>query len=498
MFADGRPRIVNIKGIRMDAEFGPSMIYITNLDKPGFIGKFSSTLGDAGINIATFHVGREAPGGNADRADRDRRRAAAGRARQGAGAAAGAVGAAAEVLRPPKRGSYRWASSFLRISSAQRWSSFCRACCALSNSLGLIEIATMAVPLKALDVLLDVAMAIWERDRAKKEREEQEKQRTIEAVFKQGAAAIEKGMQAIVNSAATVQGFMDTWERNARNPGFHYARVRAVVEVQSYVGIVSARAEKIHSMTTYRIVSLNVKAVAGYRDFEIEDNGEEQEVEKTDEEKLALIKKGHWNPDLFRKTVRNRSLGYTIVPPLHTPFDVVVTKIGNLFVDVTNVITEVAGTGSLWLEEFNGFNFKNDWKEQFNVEPQFNAPLDPAVCEFCLRYLFASAKVLSRHALEQQDLEGNLEDPRKGYKRRFELLQSRVDHDRAPYNKNFSDFVRQVGRLVKSGRADADVAAAVEELQLGARSIWNDLRRIEDNIKNPEYYYLGPSYKPEQ
>ena len=65
VFADGRPRIVNIKGIRMDAEFGQSMIYITNLDKPGFIGKFSSTMGDAGINIATFHVGREAPGGNA-------------------------------------------------------------------------------------------------------------------------------------------------------------------------------------------------------------------------------------------------------------------------------------------------------------------------------------------------------------------------------------------------------------------------------------------------
>jgi len=65
VFADGRPRIVNIKGIRMDAEFGPQMIYITNLDKPGFIGKFSMTLGDAGINIATFHVGREAPGGNA-------------------------------------------------------------------------------------------------------------------------------------------------------------------------------------------------------------------------------------------------------------------------------------------------------------------------------------------------------------------------------------------------------------------------------------------------
>jgi D-3-phosphoglycerate dehydrogenase len=41
------------------------MIDITNLDKPGFIGKFWSTLGDAGINIATFHFRREAPGGNA-------------------------------------------------------------------------------------------------------------------------------------------------------------------------------------------------------------------------------------------------------------------------------------------------------------------------------------------------------------------------------------------------------------------------------------------------
>ena len=49
----------------MDAEFGPSMLYITNQDKPGFIGRFSSTLGDAGINIATFHVGRDVPGAKA-------------------------------------------------------------------------------------------------------------------------------------------------------------------------------------------------------------------------------------------------------------------------------------------------------------------------------------------------------------------------------------------------------------------------------------------------
>ena len=65
VYADGRPRIVDIKGIRMDAEFGPSMIYVTNEDKPGFIGRLGTLLGDAGINIATFHVGREAAGANA-------------------------------------------------------------------------------------------------------------------------------------------------------------------------------------------------------------------------------------------------------------------------------------------------------------------------------------------------------------------------------------------------------------------------------------------------
>ena len=49
----------------MDAEFGPSMIYITNLDKPGFIGKLGTMLGDAKVNIANFTLGRSAPGQDA-------------------------------------------------------------------------------------------------------------------------------------------------------------------------------------------------------------------------------------------------------------------------------------------------------------------------------------------------------------------------------------------------------------------------------------------------
>jgi D-3-phosphoglycerate dehydrogenase / 2-oxoglutarate reductase len=65
VFADGKPRVVSIKGIGIDAEFAPSMIYISNEDKPGFIGRFATTLGDAGVNIATFALGRDKPGGSA-------------------------------------------------------------------------------------------------------------------------------------------------------------------------------------------------------------------------------------------------------------------------------------------------------------------------------------------------------------------------------------------------------------------------------------------------
>ncbi len=65
VFTDGKPRIVAIKDIKVDAAFAPSMLYVTNEDKPGFIGRFATALGDAGINIATFALGRDAPGGSA-------------------------------------------------------------------------------------------------------------------------------------------------------------------------------------------------------------------------------------------------------------------------------------------------------------------------------------------------------------------------------------------------------------------------------------------------
>jgi D-3-phosphoglycerate dehydrogenase len=65
VFNDGKPRIVEIDGTRAEAEFAPAMIYVSNEDKPGFIGRFATLLGEAGLNIATFALGRDAQGGSA-------------------------------------------------------------------------------------------------------------------------------------------------------------------------------------------------------------------------------------------------------------------------------------------------------------------------------------------------------------------------------------------------------------------------------------------------
>lgn len=65
LFGHDKPRIVDIEGIPIEAEPGPHVLYVRNQDKPGFIGNLGRTLGDAGVNIATFHLGRTAPGEDA-------------------------------------------------------------------------------------------------------------------------------------------------------------------------------------------------------------------------------------------------------------------------------------------------------------------------------------------------------------------------------------------------------------------------------------------------
>ena len=58
----GIPKIVEVKGMALDAKFRPHILYVNNLDKPGFIGSLGTLLGEAGINIAAFNLGRESEG----------------------------------------------------------------------------------------------------------------------------------------------------------------------------------------------------------------------------------------------------------------------------------------------------------------------------------------------------------------------------------------------------------------------------------------------------
>jgi D-3-phosphoglycerate dehydrogenase len=65
LFGNAAPRLVELFGVSVEAELAGDMIYIVNEDRPGFIGSLGTTLGEAGVNIATFHLGRRAAGGEA-------------------------------------------------------------------------------------------------------------------------------------------------------------------------------------------------------------------------------------------------------------------------------------------------------------------------------------------------------------------------------------------------------------------------------------------------
>ena len=67
LFGNNQPRLVDMFGIKVEADLTGHMLYIVNKDVPGFIGRVGTTLGGADINIGTFHLGRRSnqPGGEA-------------------------------------------------------------------------------------------------------------------------------------------------------------------------------------------------------------------------------------------------------------------------------------------------------------------------------------------------------------------------------------------------------------------------------------------------
>jgi D-3-phosphoglycerate dehydrogenase len=65
LFGADKPRLIMVEEVPLEAELGKHMLFVRNKDKPGFIGRLGTMLGSAGINIATFHLGRTEAGGDA-------------------------------------------------------------------------------------------------------------------------------------------------------------------------------------------------------------------------------------------------------------------------------------------------------------------------------------------------------------------------------------------------------------------------------------------------
>lgn len=59
LFGD-KPRIVAVGDVALEASIGNRMLVVSNEDKPGLIGGVGQLLGDAKVNIANFHLGRNA------------------------------------------------------------------------------------------------------------------------------------------------------------------------------------------------------------------------------------------------------------------------------------------------------------------------------------------------------------------------------------------------------------------------------------------------------
>src|SRR5579862_2980645 len=65
VFAGDKPRLVAVDGMPLEAELGRHLLFVRNLDKPGFIGALGNALAAKSINIASFHLGRMAAGHDA-------------------------------------------------------------------------------------------------------------------------------------------------------------------------------------------------------------------------------------------------------------------------------------------------------------------------------------------------------------------------------------------------------------------------------------------------
>jgi len=63
---DGSPRVLSLDGIAFEAPLEGTLLLTRNKDVPGVVGKIGTALGQAGLNIATYVLGRRSPQVGAD------------------------------------------------------------------------------------------------------------------------------------------------------------------------------------------------------------------------------------------------------------------------------------------------------------------------------------------------------------------------------------------------------------------------------------------------
>lgn len=326
--------------------------------------------------------------------------------------------------------------------------------------------------------------------KARAEKPERDKQRAIEAALKQ-SPTIEKLLSAnILSNAQVLDALVAEWDAG-NGTGFLYARLEAEVEVEMFFNI---RDEEVEPISIYRpVTKIQITPTSTEFGTELTEISRTY-VNVTSEDTVRNFEAGA-GVGYFRKAVVKKRLRYTFIPPVVTPFDIVVSKLNNLFLDAIYFIGSFTGSGVF--DSFTGFDYRYSYKEQFTVWfDGFPAALKPGACENLLAYLHWAAKILSKHPLEQVDMYGRFQDPMRGLQKRLVLLQS-VHDGQPPDNRNFSAVKRYIRDMDPTDKS-AEVVAAQEALREGADHILFNLGRLERAIRaqKVEYFYMGPNWSP--
>lgn len=350
---------------------------------------------------------------------------------------------------------------------------------------------SLIIPMTPLDFAFEIAMALLTGQSEREEREQRRKQRALAAVLNDPKSNVAALIAARVTSAAGYEALLTQWDTNRRLTGFVYARIYAVLEVELFRGVLET---EIEDLTRYTPVTVEVSPLHVDYPSELTEIGGEEDLALTDADRARMLAATGMSGSKKKQRLR---LKYTVLPLAITPFDIVLTKVNNLFLDLLYFVAQFENLGEPILADITQFDYSGSYQDMIGgFELQYPAPLRRATCEYCLSYLHWAGKKLSSHPLTEVDLEGTLENPVRGRQRRHAILVSLLEGRNTAHGKTFEYLAEQLKELVRSPRKDPDVNAAVTELYKGAWVVLADLNRLYRNVGSPEYFYYGHDYKP--